>query len=281
MPTRAQQTSASAVKLHIEDTGGNHDPVVLIHGWPLSGESWKAQVLALCEEGYRVVTYDRRGFGRSAKPETGYDYDTLAADLKQVIDARGLKNVTLVGFSMGGGEVARYLANYAGEAIRAVVYAAAVPPYLFQSADNPDGPLTQQDVDHFLNGLHTDRDRFFADFIRLFYSADHSLTVSQQECEHALTLAKQSGHAAAIACVKAFALTDFRQDLTKIVLPTLVIHGDADAAVPLAGSGARTHKAIPGSRLSVIPKGPHGINVSHAERFNQVLLDFLRSTRSP
>ena len=280
MTARVHSAASARVNLHVEDTGGNQDPIILIHGWPLSAAAWKGQVPVLRQAGYRVIAYDRRGFGRSDKPKTGYDYDTLAADLKQVIDERGLKNITLVGFSMGGGEVARYIANYAGQSIRAAVFAAAVPPYLYQSADNPDGPMSQSLVDHFLNGLNHDRTAFFKEFIQLFYSAKQTLTVSQDECAHALALAEQAGHEAAIACVKSFALTDFRQDLAKVKLPTLVIHGDADAAVPFAGSGARTHQAIGGSHLTVIGQGPHGINVSHADRFNQALLDFLQTVKS-
>ncbi len=261
--------------LHVDDTGGNGRPVVLIHGWPLSGESWSEQVPELTKAGYRVVTYDRRGFGRSDKPRTGYTYDTLAEDLDALLTQLDLRDVTLVGFSMGGGEVARYVSTYGTERLRSVVFAAAVPPYLMQTDDNPDGPLTKEAAAEMTAGLTKDEDSFYDGFTTQFFSANGELKVTEAQRQDALRLAKQADKKAALACMEAFGTTDFREDLRKVTVPTLVIHGDADATVPFEGSGQRTHEAIPGSELVLVPDAPHGLNVSHAEAFNTALLRFL------
>ncbi len=265
----------SPIKIFTEDSGGPGRPVILIHGWPLSGEAWGDQVADLRDTGYRVITYDRRGFGRSDKPEGGYDYDTLADDLAGLIEDLGLANVTLVGFSMGGGEVARYVAKYGEDKLHSVVFAAAVPPYLMKTPDNPDGPLTEQKAKEMEAGLRADREAFFDQFTRDFFSANGELKVSEEERQDAIALCLQSDQTAALGCMQAFGTTDFRADLAKVTVPTLVIHGDADGIVPLEGSGQRTHAAIPGSTLVVVPGAPHGFNVSHAERFNAELLAFL------
>jgi pimeloyl-ACP methyl ester carboxylesterase len=262
-------------KLHVDDTGGTGRPVVLIHGWPLSGESWASTVPALQEAGYRVVTYDRRGFGRSDKPKTGYGYDQLSDDLKSVLDALDLDDVTLVGFSMGGGEVARYVAKHGAEKLHSVVFAAAVPPYLLQTSGNPDGPLPASEAAKMAAGLTANQDAFYDDFVTSFYSADGELKVSEQQRQTALRLAGQASKVAALEAMTSFANTDFRDDLAKVAVPTLVLHGGSDGVVPFEGSGARTHEAIAGSRLHLIEGGPHGINDSHPDEFNQALLDFL------
>ncbi|WP_230674129.1 alpha/beta fold hydrolase [Rathayibacter sp. Leaf248] len=261
--------------LHVDDTGGSGRPIVLIHGWPLSGESWSEQVPALTAAGYRVVTYDRRGFGRSDKPLTGYTYDTLTEDLHALLTELDLQDVTLVGFSMGGGEVARYFSKYGTERLRSVVFASAVPPYLMKGSDNPDGPLEKSQAAEMTAGLTKDQDSFYDDFTTQFFSAKGTLVVSEQQRQDALALAKQSSKVAALACMTAFATTDFREDLPLVTVPTLVIHGDSDATVPFEGSGARTHAAIPGSELHVVEGGPHGVNVSHAEEWNARVLEFL------
>ena len=261
--------------LHVDDTGGTGRPVVLIHGWPLSGESWSEQVPALQAAGYRVVTYDRRGFGRSDKTFTGYDYDTLTSDLQAVVETLDLTDVTLVGFSMGGGEVARYATKYGTGRLHSVVFAAAVPPYMAKNDDNPDGPLDQETADTLESGLKADRDTFFPEFVKNFFSVDGELKVGQQQVDEAVALSHQSDQRAALGCMEAFATTDFRDDLRHVDVPTLVIHGDGDAVVPFEGSGARTHAAIAGSELHVIAGAPHGCNVSHAEEFNRELLAFL------
>lgn len=265
----------SSVKVHVEDSGGPGRPVVLIHGWPLSGESWSEQVGPLSAAGHRVVAYDRRGFGRSDKPSKGYDYDTLADDLHSVLEELDLTDVTLVGFSMGGGEVARYVARHGQDRIRSVVFAAAVPPYLMKSDDNPDGPLTKEAATEMEDGLKADRTTFFDGFTTGFFSAGDELKVTEEQRQEAIALCHQSDQDAALACMEAFGTTDFREDLTAITVPTLVIHGDADGIVPLEGSGQRTHAAIAGSDLVVVEGAPHGFNVSHVEEFNRALLHFL------
>jgi len=264
------------IDLHVDDTGGDGRPVVLLHGWPLSGESWAPQVPALESAGYRVVTYDRRGFGRSDKPRTGYDYDTFSDDLEAVLAALDLRDVTLVGFSMGGGEVARYLSRHGADRIRSVVFAAAVPPYLAKTEDNPDGPLDDETADGMKQALKDDEDAFYRDFTTGFFSVDGELKVTEADRAEAERLAHQADHHASLKAMEAWATTDFRGDLSHVTVPTLIIHGDSDATVPLEGSGARTHAAIPGSELHVVAGAPHGVNVSHADEFNSVLLDFLR-----
>ena len=267
---------AGAVRLHIEDSGGNGRPVLLIHGWPLSAQAWAPQVPALQAAGYRVVAYDRRGFGRSDKPASAYDYDVLADDLQQVMDQCGLQDVTLVGFSMGGGEVARYVARHGESRLHSLVFAAAVPPCLMQSADNPDGPLKPAQAQQMKQALEADRSAFFEHFTRDFYAADGVVMVTEAQRGETVLLCQQSAQHAALACMDAFANTDFRNDLQQVTLPTMVLHGDADAVVPLAGSGQRTHQAVPHSQLVVIAGAPHGLNLSHAQAFNDALLQFLR-----
>lgn len=266
-----------SVRLHIEDSGGSGRPVVLIHGWPLSAQAWEPQVSALRAAGYRVVAYDRRGFGRSDKPESDYSYDTLAADLQRVVDQCGLQDATLVGFSMGGGEVARYIARYGESRLHSVMFAAAVPPYLMQTADNPEGPLTPEKAQASRQALEQDRSSFFDQFTRNFFSANGVLQVSESQRGEAIALCHQSAQHAALACMDAFDTTDFREDLKKVTVPTLVIHGEADAIVPIEGSGQRTHRAVPHSQLVRVSGAPHGLNVSHAQAFNDALLAFLQA----
>ena len=271
----ADAAPADTVRLHIEDSGGTGRPVLLIHGWPLSAQAWEPQVSVLQAAGYRVVAYDRRGFGRSDKPESGYSYDTLADDLQRVLDQCGLQDVTLVGFSMGGGEVARYIARHGESRLRSVVFAAAVPPYLMKTADNPEGPLSPEAAQQKREALEQDRDACFDQFTRYFFSAHGALQVTESQRGEAITLCHQSAQHAAVACMDLFGTTDFREDLKKVKVPTLVIHGDADAIVPFEGSGQRTHRTVPHSQLVRVNGAPHGLNVSHAQAFNDALLSFL------
>jgi len=273
----ADTAPANTVRLHIDDTGGDGRPVVLIHGWPLSAQAWEPQVSVLQAAGYRVVAYDRRGFGRSDKPAFGYGYDALADDLQRVIEQCGLEDVTLVGFSMGGGEVARYIARHGEARLRSVVFAAAVPPYLMQTPDNLKGPLTPEKAQQMKGALAADRGAFFDEFTRDFFSANGVLQVTESQRADAIALCHQSAQQAALACMDAFATTDFREDLKLVKVPTLVIHGEADAILPIEGSGQRTHRAIPQSELVKLAGAPHGLNVSHAQAFNDALLSFLRA----
>ena len=273
----ADTASAETVRLHIEDSGGGGRPVVLIHGWPLSAQAWEPQVSVLHAAGYRVVAYDRRGFGRSDKPESGYSYDALADDLQRVMDQCGLQDATLVGFSMGGGEVARYIARCGESRLHSVVFAAAVPPYLMKTADNPEGPLTPEKAQQMQKALEQDRSAFFDQFTRDFFSANGALQVTESQRGDAIAVCHQSAQHAALACMDSFGTTDFREDLKKVGVPTLVIHGDADAIVPIEGSGQRTHRAVLHSELVMVNGAPHGLNVSHAQAFNDALLSFLRT----
>ncbi|WP_280949260.1 alpha/beta fold hydrolase [Friedmanniella luteola] len=222
-----------------------------------------------------AITYDRRGFGRSDKTLTGYSYGTLTEDLHALLTELDLTDVTLVGFSMGGGEAARYFTTYGNERLRSVVFAAAVPPYLMKTGDNPDGPLEKSQAAEITAQLTANQEKFYDQFTTEFFSSKGVLRVSEQQRQEALALCLQADKKAALACLNAFGTTDFRDDLTKVSIPTLVLHGSADATVPFAGSGARTHAAIPGSQLHVIEGAPHGCNVSHAEEFNRALIDFL------
>ncbi|WP_296487562.1 alpha/beta hydrolase [Rhodoferax sp.] len=265
------------VRLHVDDSGGVGRPVVLIHGWPLSAQAWEPQVSALRDAGYRVVAYDRRGFGRSDKPQSGYGYDTLADDLQRVMDQCGLQDVTLVGFSMGGGEVARYITRFGESRLHSVVFAAAVPPYLMKTTDNPEGPLTPEKAQQMRNALEQDRSSFFDQFTRDFFSANGALQVTESQRDEAIALCLESAQHAALACMDSFGTTDFRDDLKKVTVPTLVIHGDADAIVPIEGSGRRTHSAVRHSKLVTVNGAPHGLNVSHRQAFNDALLTFLRA----
>lgn len=262
------------IDLHVTDQGSG-TPVVLIHGWPLSGASWSNQVPALVEAGHRVVTYDRRGFGESSQPERGYDYDTFAADLRAVLEQLDLHDVGLVGFSMGGGEVVRYLGRYGSDRVSKAVLAAAVPPYLYKSDDNPEGGLDDATIEQFENGVKDDRAAFLDGFTTDFFSAGGTLTVSEDVRQEAIRMALPASPAATLACIAAFGRTDFRGDVASIDVPTLVIHGDSDAIVPFEVSGRRSAEQIPGARLHVVEGGPHAINASHVEEFNRELLSFL------
>ena len=263
-----------SVDLHYTDQGSGA-PVVLIHGWPLSGRSWESQVPALVDAGYRVVTYDRRGFGQSSQPWTGYDYDTLAADLAALLDSLDLQDATLVGFSMGGGEVVRYLSTHGSARVSKAVLAAAVPPYLYQSADNPDGGLDDAAIAGFQTAVQTDRPAFLEQFTTTFFSAGGKLMVSEPQRRYAESLGSVASPKGTLDCIAAFGETDFRADVAALTVPTLVIHGDSDAIVPFEVSGQRSAAAIPGSTLVVVENGPHGLNVSHAHEFNAALLAFL------
>jgi pimeloyl-ACP methyl ester carboxylesterase len=262
-------------KLHVDDTGGGGRPVVVIHGWPMSGEAWKYQVPVLEDAGYRVVTYDRRGFGRSDKPMRGYTYDTLTEDLHTLLEELDVRDATLVGFSMGGGEVARYFSMYGHDRLHSVVFASAVPPYLMHGPDNPEGPLQPSEAASWTASLTADQDSFYDGFTTQFFSANGVLAVTEPQRQEALALCQQADKKAALACMAAFGNTDFREDLVKVDVPTLVLHGDSDATVPFEGSGKRTHETVGGSELHLIPGGPHGCNVSHQHEWNHALLAFL------
>ena len=267
--------NTAEIELYYEDHGSGR-PVVLIHGWPLSGRSWEPQVGPLVDAGFRVVTYDRRGFGWSSQPWAGYDYDTFAADLKALLEHLDLRDVTLVGFSMGGGEVARYIGAHGTDRIAQAVFAAAVPPYLYKSDDNPEGGLDDATIEQFQGGVTGDRIGFLDEFTKGFFSAGHQLLVSEPQRLYARDIAALASPKGTLDCITAFGRTDFRADLEKIDVPTLVIHGDSDAIVPIDVSGRRTAEAVANAQFVEIKGAPHGLNLSHAQDFNAALLDFVR-----
>ncbi|OYN87906.1 alpha/beta fold hydrolase [Parenemella sanctibonifatiensis] len=267
--------------LHVIDEGPRDgSPVVLIHGWPASAEMWAPQRAALVAAGHRVISYDRRGFGRSEKPAlnpdgSGYDYDTLADDLAQVLQAYDVEKATLVGFSMGGGEVARYLSRHGMGRVAKAVLLGAVPPCLHHSEDNPTGPMDDEAIAGMQDGVRADREGFMEDFSRTFYGVDDELAVDETTRQLLLSWAAEADLTAMVECVASFSRTDFRRDLAAFSLPTLIVHGDADAIVPLEVSAQLAHEQIPGSRLVVIEGAPHGLTASHAGEVNAALLDFL------
>jgi non-heme chloroperoxidase len=263
------------VVLHYEDYGKGK-PVVLIHGWPLSGRSWERQISAVVEAGHRVVTYDRRGFGLSSQPWNGYEYDTFAADLNVLLEHLDLEEATLVGFSMGGGEVIRYIAKYGTSRIAKAVLAAAITPYLYKSSDNAEGALDDAAIASFEAGIKKDRVSFLDAFLKNFFAAGKSTDlVTQAQHDYHLNMAAMASPKGTLDCVGAFGRTDFRADMKKVSVPTLIIHGDSDAIVPFEASGKRSHEAIAGSTLALIAGAPHGLNVTHSDLFNRALLEFL------
>ncbi len=264
------------IELYYEDHGTGK-PVVLIHGWPLSGRSWEAQVPALIEAGHRVITLDRRGFGASSQPWDGYDYDTFAADLDALLTHLDLTEVTLVGFSMGGGEVVRYIGTYGEARIAKAVLASAVPPFLYKTDGNPDGGLDDATIAMFQDGVKGDRAAFLDGFTTTFFSANGEMKISEAQRVYARDLASWASPKGTLDCITAFGKTDFRGDLAKITVPTLVIHGDADGVVPFEVSGKRSAELIANATLHVVAGGPHAINATHATEFNRELLAFLAS----
>ena len=270
----AGRENSGNVDLYYEDHGSGN-PVVLIHGYPLSGASWEKQAAALLNAGYRVITYDRRGFGKSSQPTTGYNYDTFAGDLHNLVSELKLTDFTLVGFSMGGGEVARYIGKYGSEGVSKAVIISGVPPYLIKTADNPEGV----DASVFAGieqAVAADRYAFFTAFFRDFYNTDVNLgkRVSEQAVQASWNVAAGCSATASLACVPTWH-EDFRADLARFNVPTLVIHGDADRILPITAAGLRTAKLIKGARLIVIKDGPHCITWTHAEEVNAELLSFL------
>jgi len=266
--------NGSPVELHYE-VQGRGKPVLLIHGWPLNSRSWEKQIEPLVGAGYQAITYDRRGFGRSTPSWDGHDYDTIAADLDALLTHLDLSGVTLVGFSAGGGAVARYIGTHGTGRVARAVLASSVTPFLHVTDGNPEGGLDDATIAHFGAGIRADRAAFVDYFLTLLYSAGGQPTVSEAQRLFDRDLANIADPRATLAGPSQFGRTDFRDDLARFDVPTLVIHGDADAVVPFHVSGRRTAAAIPGCEVVLIEGGPHGINVSHADEFNQALLAFL------
>ena len=277
MPTvTVGQENSSDIEIHYEDHGAGQ-PVVLIHGYPLSGRAWDKQVPVLLEAGYRVITYDRRGFGQSSQPTVGYDYDTFAADLAAVLEHLDLHNAVLVGHSMGTGEVTRYLGRYGSTRVAKGVLVSPIPPFLLQTSDNPEG-LPQSLFDGFAQAARADAPAWMKGFLDNFYNIDtlRGTLVSDQAYQASWNIAASASATAAVACIGTWT-TDFRDDLPEIHVPMLVVQGDADRVLPIDKTGRRLPGLIKDVRLVVIDGGPHAIAWTHAAQVNTALLDFIRS----
>jgi non-heme chloroperoxidase len=272
--TVGKENSAN-IDIYYEDFGSGK-PVMLIHGFPLSGHSWEKQVADLLAAGYRVITYDRRGFGDSSQPSIGYDYDTFAADLNRLIVELDLRDVALVGFSMGTGEVTRYLSKYGSERVSKAVLLAPVPPFLLKTDDNPEG-VDRSVFDKIMAAIVADRPSYLSAFFSDFYNVDvlGGNRISNDAIRLSWQVAAAASAKATLDCVPSW-LTDFRDDLPRIDVPTLIVQGDADRILPFSSTGARLPKLIKNSWLEVIPNGPHAINWTHADKLNPILLDFLK-----
>ena len=267
---------AGDLSLHA-DSWGSGRPIVLVHGWPLSSAMWEYQAVELAEQGFRVVTYDRRGFGHSAKPYQGYDYNSFADDLKAVLDHFDLEDAVLVGFSMGGGEVARYMSRHDGARIGKTVLVSAVTPFLLKTSDNPDG-VDGSVFQGIIEKIRDDRPGFLATFLKGFYGVGLITSpVSQAFLDWNMQLGMQGSAKATLDCVHAWSETDFRQDLSAIRVPTLVVHGGSDATVPVEKSGALTAKRIAGATLTIYEGAPHGLTYTERARLTTDLASFARS----
>jgi non-heme chloroperoxidase len=261
--------------LFVKDWGQGR-PVVLIHGWPLSADSWDPQAMALADAGYRVIAYDRRGFGRSDQPWSGYDYDTLSDDLADVMAETGVTdNAALIGFSMGGGEVARYMSRHGGKGVTQVGLIGSVVPYMLQTDDNPDG-VPQAQLQEITDNIKTDRPKFFRTFFDQFYGVGFITSpVSEETLDLSWNTAMLAGLKPTLASAESFGTTDFRPDLPSITVPTLVIHGTADQTVPIDATGRAVAKALPNATLIEYDGAPHGLFATESDRLTGDLLEFL------
>ena len=267
-------TTQDGVSIYFKDYGKG-EPVLFSHGWPLDADMWESQLVHLAENGYRAIAFDRRGFGRSDQPWEGYDYDTFADDIHGLIEHLGLSDVTLVGFSMGGGDVSRYIGRYGSDKVKGLVLLGAVTPIFGQTADHPQGP-EKAVFDTIKAGLRQDRAQFLKAFATPFYGTNAGQQVSEGVLTQTLNIALLASLKATLACVTAFSETDFRGDMAKIDVPTLIIHGSNDQIVPFEATGKLAHQLIAGSTLKVYDNAPHGFAVTHQDRLNQDLLAFLQ-----
>lgn len=268
-------TGAHATDIYYQDIGQGQ-PVVLIHGWPLSHRMWEGQINALLEAGYRCIAYDRRGFGESGRPAGGYDYDTFAADLNDLMTHLDLRNAVLVGFSMGGGEVARYLGRYGSDRVAKAMLLGAVTPFMLKTPDNPAG-VDGAVFDGLLDAVRKDRISFLDQFLPNFYNAEPGAKhVGPDLIPYSKWIAWAASPLGTQQCIVAFGTTDFRADLKGITVPTLIVHGDADRIVPLEVSGQLSHALIKGSKLEVVKGACHGFAATHTQELNKLMLEFLR-----
>lgn len=268
------EENSAPIELYYEDHGTGQ-PVVLIHGYPLDGHSWERQVPELLEAGHRVITYDRRGFGRSSQPTTGYDYDTFAADLDKVLTSLDLTDAVLVGFSMGTGEVGRYLGTYGSGRIAKAAFLASLEPFLLKTDDNPTG-VPQEVFDGILAAVTKDRYAYFSAFYQDFYNLDETLgsRISEEALRNSWNVAAGSSAHASVACVPTW-ITDFRADVAKVDVPSLIVHGTGDRILPIDSTGRPFHALLPSAEYVEIEGAPHGLLWTHAEEVNSALLAFL------
>jgi non-heme chloroperoxidase len=268
------RVNSASLDLYYEDLGAG-PPVVLIHGFPLSGHSWEKQVPPLLALGHRVITYDRRGFGGSGRPSDGYDYDTFTEDLHALLEWLDLREVPLVGFSMGTGEVTRYLGRYGSSRVRRAVLLAPIPPFLLRTEDNPRG-VGQALFDGISAAIVADRPAYLKDFLDNFYNVDTlgGTRISEQAWQLSWNVAASASPIATLACVQSW-LTDFRDDLPAIDVPTLVVQGTEDRILPIEATGRRLPELIKDVRLVEVDGGPHNITWTHSEQVNDALLEFL------
>jgi non-heme chloroperoxidase len=279
MPRVSVGTENSApIEIHYEDHGSG-DPIVLIHGYPLDGNSWERQERVLLAEGYRVISYDRRGFGRSSQPTVGYDYDTFAADLNALLEHLQLEDVSLAGFSMGTGEVVRYLGTYGSRRVRSATLIGAIPPFVLKTEDNPEG-VDGQVFEDIKAAIVSDRYAYFKDFLDNFYNVDKlgGTRISDQAWQASFNVAAGASPYATYACVDTW-LTDFRADLPKIDVPTLVVHGTEDRILPFEATAKRLPALVDGLKLVAVEGGPHNIGWTHPDEVNQALLEFISARR--
>jgi non-heme chloroperoxidase len=268
-------TTRDETRLYIKDWGSG-PPVILIHGWPLSADSWDDQAMAIADAGLRAIAYDRRGFGRSDQPWSGYEYDTLADDLASVIEVTGATDAALVGFSMGGGEIARYMSRHGGKNVAAAVLVSSIVPYMLKTAENPEG-VDQTTFDQMTEGMEQDRAHFFNGFFKDFYGFGFvSKPVSEEVLEWSRQIAMQASLKATLACANAFATTDFRPDLASFSVPTLIIHGTNDKTVPIDATGRAAARGIANAELIEYQGSPHGVFATDKERLTDDLLSFLK-----
>ena len=271
---KSVQNNNKPVKIYYEDYGKGK-PVVFIHGWPLSGSMWEYQVTQLPQQGLRCITYDRRGFGKSDRPFDGYDYDTLAGDLKSLLEELDITDVTLVGFSMGAGEIAKYFSLYGGKRVSKVVIVSGVTPYMLKTDSNPEG-VPQEEFDKMSKAMIEDRPAFMENFNKDFFSM--SLTnhpVSDAFLANSLTKVMDASPIATLECAKSFSSTDFRKDVVKINVPTLIIHGNNDKTVPVKPTGEESARLIKGARFIIYEGAPHGLWYTDKDKLNQDLIDFI------
>jgi non-heme chloroperoxidase len=268
--------NSGPIELYYEDHGVGR-PVVLIHGYPLNGHSWERQVPDLLDAGYRVIAYDRRGFGASSQPTVGYDYDTFAADLNALMVQLDLRDAVLVGFSMGTGEVTRYLGTYGSARVRQAALLGPIPPFLLQTDDNPQG-VPQSVFEGLMAAIRRDRYAYFKQFFADFYNLDKlgGSRISEEAWRASYQVAVGSSAYATLACVPTW-LTDFRGDLPKIDVPTLVVQGTEDRILPIDATGRRLPGLIKGATLTEIEGGPHNIGWTHSDEVNRALLSFLKA----